>query len=55
MPDLPFADWQFWVVTAISAAVVGFGLWRVARSIIRSIRGKKETRVSLTINREEPK
>lgn len=55
MADLPIDDWQFWVVTAIAAAVVAFGLWRVIRSVIRSIRGKKETRVSLTINRQEPK
>lgn len=55
MSTLPLNDWQFWVVTIIAAAAVGFGFWRVARSVRRSLSKKKETSVSLTVEREKPR
>lgn len=51
MTGLPVNDIQFWIVTSVAAAVVGFGLWRVVRGIRRS--KKREKSVSLTIEREE--
>lgn len=52
---MPVNDWQFWVVTTIAAAAIGFGLWRVAIGVRRSLSKKKETNVSLTVEREKPK
>lgn len=52
---MPVHDWQFWVVTAVAALAVGFGLWRILLSVRRSLSKKKETSVSLTVEREKPK
>ena len=35
----PVADPQFWIVTAITAAGIGFAAWRLVRSTRRRRRG----------------
>ncbi len=46
---IPIGDWQFWVVTVITLAVVAIA----ARNAIPGFRKKKSTRVNLTINRDK--
>ena len=46
--NLPLTDWQFWVVTAVVLIIVAAAF----RGFIPGLRKKKQTRVSLTINRD---
>lgn len=46
---IPVDDWQFWVVTLVAAVAVAVLL----RGTFKSLRKKKSTRVSLTVNRDK--
>ena len=48
---LPVGDMQFWVVTAVVLAVVGFAVRGV---VAGRRRPKRSTRVTLTIDRRKP-
>lgn len=48
----PITDWQFWVVTAAVAFVVGFAIRAAARSFSSK---RPPRRVNLTINRAPKK
>jgi len=47
---LPVNDWQFWVVTLITLAAVGFIAWRLVGGRLRKRRSRPtKTRATLTI------
>ncbi|MCL4222550.1 MAG: hypothetical protein KJZ65_14415 [Phycisphaerales bacterium] len=52
---MPTHDWQFWAVTGIAALAIGFGLWRILLALRRSLSRKKETSVTLTVERDKPR